>query len=155
MFVWNPQTGSYVDPNWALGNYNLSSPANPYSTTPQPVQNDIQLPRQQIITANGKQSIDKIKMYPGSSAIIADTTSNRVWFCFSDGLGNVSSTPYKIFVDEEFTKQQEVPQAPQKELPDTSHLNDLESRISQLEGLVLEMEDKINAKSNTSVAKSK
>ena len=54
------------------------------------------LPPQQILQANGKASIDMIRMSPNSSVLIADTTQPIVWKCVSDGLGNVSSKAFDI-----------------------------------------------------------
>ena len=72
---------------------------NPYylpQTQPTPqVQNNV-LPFQQILQANGKQSIDALQMSPNSSALIADTTAPVVWKCVSDSLGNVTATPFDI-----------------------------------------------------------
>lgn len=54
------------------------------------------LPPQQILQANGKASIDMIRMSPNSSVLIADTTQPIVWKCISDGLGNVTAKPFDI-----------------------------------------------------------
>ena len=54
------------------------------------------LPAQQVVTANGKASIDALRMSPNSSVLILDTTAPLVWLCTSDGLGNVTSVPYDI-----------------------------------------------------------
>ena len=54
------------------------------------------LPPQQILQANGKESINLIRMSPNSSVLIADTTRPIVWKCVSDGLGNVTSKAYDI-----------------------------------------------------------
>lgn len=54
------------------------------------------LPPQQILTARGKASIDKLRMSPNSSILIADETAPIVWKCTSDGLGNVTAEPYDI-----------------------------------------------------------
>ena len=54
------------------------------------------LPPQQILQANGKASIDMIRMSPNSSVLIADTTQPIVWKCVSDGLGNVSKQAFDI-----------------------------------------------------------
>ena len=51
---------------------------------------------QQVATANGKASIDKIVLPPNSSVFVMDTTAPMIWLCVSDSLGNVSSTPYDI-----------------------------------------------------------
>lgn len=157
MFSWNPMGEQYGD-NQALSGNNFfgSNPSGigQFQMNPPPTPNEIRLPRQQITTANGKQSIDKIKMWPGSSAIIADTTASRVWFCFSDGIGNVKSTPYKIVPEtlDEPAPQQQVQS--QTEIPNSS-LTQLEERMSVLENLLLEMEDKLNGKSNTTTTESK
>lgn len=54
------------------------------------------LPPQQILQANGKASIDALRMSPNSSALIADSTAPIVWKCVSDSLGNVVAEPYDI-----------------------------------------------------------
>ena len=54
------------------------------------------LPPQQILQANGKASIDALKMSPNSSVLIADQTQPIVWRCISDSLGNVTATAYDI-----------------------------------------------------------
>ena len=54
------------------------------------------LPAQQILQANGKSSIDNIRLAPNSSVLIADTTAPIVWKCVSDGRGNVTSEPFDI-----------------------------------------------------------
>ena len=54
------------------------------------------LPPQQILQANGKESINLIRMSPNSSVLIADTTQPIVWKCVSDGLGNVSAKAFDI-----------------------------------------------------------
>lgn len=54
------------------------------------------LPPQQILQANGKASIDALRMSPNSSVLIADQTAPIVWRCISDGLGNVSAEAFDI-----------------------------------------------------------
>ena len=54
------------------------------------------LPPQQILQANGKASIDAIRMSPNSSVLIADSTEPIVWKCVSDGLGNVTAEAFDI-----------------------------------------------------------
>ena len=54
------------------------------------------LPPQQILQANGKASIDAIRMSPNSSVLIADSTQPIVWKCVSDGLGNVKAEAFDI-----------------------------------------------------------
>lgn len=54
------------------------------------------LPAQQILQANGKQSIDALRMMPNSSVLIADSTAPIVWKCVSDGLGNVCAEAFDI-----------------------------------------------------------
>ena len=75
------------------------------------------LPAQQVLQANGKASIDAIRLPPNSSVLVMDTTAPLVWLCVSDGLGNVASTPYDI--------------SPHKETPKEE--NSLEARIKALE----------------------
>lgn len=59
------------------------------------------LPPQQVLQANGRTSINALRMSPNSSALIMDTTAPIVWLCISDSIGNVTSTPYDISVHEE------------------------------------------------------
>lgn len=54
------------------------------------------LPPQQILQANGKASIDALRMSPNSSVLIADQTQPIVWRCTSDSLGNVSAVAFDI-----------------------------------------------------------
>lgn len=63
--------------------------------TPYMTQQNI-LPPQQILQANGKASIDALRMSPNSSALIADSTAAIVWKCVSDSLGNVVAEPFDI-----------------------------------------------------------
>ena len=54
------------------------------------------LPPQQILQANGKTSIDALRMSPNSSVLIADQTAPIVWKCMSDSLGNVTAEAFDI-----------------------------------------------------------
>ena len=67
---------------------------NPYMNIPAYQPNV--LPQQQILQANGKQSIDALRMSPNSSVLIADSTEPIVWRCISDGLGNVTAEAFDI-----------------------------------------------------------
>lgn len=92
---------------------------NPY------LQNSNILPPQQIIQANGKQSIDSLRMSPNSSALIADTTAPIVWRCVSDGLGNVTAQAFDI-----------LPHKSEEEIEKdnlTSTIKSLEQRVKELE----------------------
>ena len=94
----------------------------------QPVQQPV-LPAQQILRANGKQSIDAIRMAPNSSVYIEDTTDpNILWKCVSDSLGQV--TPKKIDIKE----HEDAP------IIDSSDLlvivGQINDRVSKLEGLI-------------------
>ena len=84
------------------------------------------LPPQQILQANGRQSIDNLRMSPNSSALIADTTAPIVWKCVSDSLGNVTAEAYDIFPhkDEKQIEQENM----------TTLLNDINERLKRLEG---------------------
>ena len=91
---------------------------NPY------IQNNYNvLPQQQIPQANGKASIDMIRLAPNSSILIADTTAPIVWRCTSDSLGNVTSEPFDI-----------VPPKDEAQIQQES----LEQRISRLEAIISE-----------------
>lgn len=65
------------------------------SQIPQMTQQNV-LPPQQILQANGKASIDAIKMSPNSSVLIADSSAPIVWRCVSDSLGNVTAEAFDI-----------------------------------------------------------
>ena len=86
------------------------------------------LPAQQVVTASGKESIDKLQMAPNSSVLVMDTTAPMVWLCVSDGLGNVTSEPWDI--------------SPHKEKPKE---NEFEKRLAAIEEKLQEV---INGKSN-------
>lgn len=113
---------------------------NPYQNYQgyQPYQNI--LPQQQIIQVNGKSSVDTIKLAPNSSILVMDTSAPIVWMCVSDGVGNVTSTPYDISVHHD---------APQ---PD---MNSIEARLTNIESIVAGIEEKINVKPNVKSTKSK
>ena len=89
------------------------------------------LPPQQALKANGKASIDMLDMSPDSDVLIMDTTAPRVWYCVSDGLGNVKATPYRIEVE---TGVESVPAA------------DIEQRIYKIESTLADMEERLNDK---------
>lgn len=59
-----------------------------------PYQNMLQ--PQQILQANGKASIDALRLAPNSSVLIADSTAPIIWKCVSDSLGNVTATAFDI-----------------------------------------------------------
>ena len=99
------------------------------------------LPPQQVLTANGKASIDAIRLAPNSSVFVMDTTAPVIWLCTSDSLGNVSSTPYDI-------KQHVEPIAAENQ--------GIESRLSALEENVNKLLEGMNsAKSNVTTVKPK
>ena len=54
------------------------------------------LPPQQIMYANGKASLDNLKLAPNASVLIADTTAPIVWKCVADSLGNITKEPFDI-----------------------------------------------------------
>ena len=95
------------------------------------------LPPQQIIQVNGKTSVDTIQLAPNSSLLAMDTTAPIVWMCVSDGIGNVTSTPYDIVIHKE---------APQV---------DIEQRLSNIELMVKKLEEKLNEESDDGKFKSK
>lgn len=88
------------------------------------------LPAQQVLQANGKQSIDGLRMAPNSSVLVMDTTAPIVWLCTSDGLGNVTSAPYDI--------------TPHKDAK-PAEIGDLESRLATVERSVNEIMQKWRA----------
>jgi len=84
------------------------------------------LPPQQILQANGKDSIKAIRMSPNSSVLIADTTEPIVWKCVSDGLGNVTTEAFDIShhkTEEEVEKE-----------TTANLLNQISERLERLEG---------------------
>lgn len=83
------------------------------------------LPPQQILQANGKASIDAIRMSPNSSVLIADTTEPIVWKCVSDGLGNVTSEAFDI------TRHKTAEEVEKENT--TNLLNDISERLRRLE----------------------
>ena len=84
------------------------------------------LPPQQILQANGKQSIDMLRMSPNSSVLIADITAPIVWRCISDGLGNVTSEPFDI-----------VPHKDEKQI-EQENIADISARLRRLEDIINE-----------------
>ena len=79
------------------------------------------LPHQQVIQVNGKSSVDSIRMAPNSSVILMDTSAPLIWLCVSDGVGNVTSTPYDITIHTEESGPT---------------MTDLEARIQRIETLI-------------------
>lgn len=109
---------------------------NPYMQ-----QNSNILPPQQIIQANGRQSIDNLRMSPNSSALIADTTAPIVWRCISDGLGNVTSQAFDI-----------VPHKSEEEVEKdnlTATLKNLDQRVKELEARYEQSNIKRSIESNS------
>lgn len=98
------------------------------------------LQSQQIIQVNGKASVDTIQLAPNSSVLLMDTTAPIVWMCVSDGVGRVSATPYDIKVHEE---------------KPPVDVENIEQRISKIEKIISEMEERINVKSNADSSNSK
>ena len=100
------------------------------------------LPQQQIIQVNGKASVDTIQLAPNSSILVMDTSAPIVWMCVSDGVGNVTSTPYDITVHQE------------KPPVDVSNF---EQRLVSVETAISEIMGSLNngSKSNVRNAKSK
>ena len=94
------------------------------------------LPPQQVLQANGKASIDMIRMSPNSSVLILDSTAPLVWLCVSDSLGNVTSTPYDIFKHVD---------------PEPVDVNSLDARLATIEKTLQEV---INGKSNVNTVES-
>lgn len=109
---------------------------------PQPANNV--LPPQQALQANGRASIEALRMSPNSSVLIMDTTAPIVWLCTSDSLGNVTSTPFDI--------------SPHNEAPAPS-VSDFEARLAAVEenvsGIMKKWEDINDAKSNAENPKRK
>jgi hypothetical protein len=105
------------------------------------------LPAQQILQANGKASIDMIRLAPNSSVLIADTTAPIIWRCVSDSLGNTTSEPFDI-----------IPHKDEEQIRKES----LEQRISRLEEFIYEqsnttrnVNDESEPKTGNAVGKSR
>jgi len=101
------------------------------------------LPPQQILQANGKSSIDAIRMSPNSSVLIADTTAPIVWKCVSDGLGNVTAEAFDI---SHHKTEAEV----EKETT-TNLLNEISERLKRLEINYESIIDRTNESTNKTV----
>lgn len=83
------------------------------------------LPQQQILQANGKASIDALRLAPNSSVLIADQTAPIIWKCVSDSLGNVSATAYDV-----------IPRKTESEIEKENLMNtlkDIADRLTRLE----------------------
>ena len=80
------------------------------------------LPPQQILQANGKASIDALRMSPNSSALIADSTMPIVWRCVSDSLGNVTAEPFDI-----------VPHKEEEKVTQETLISNMDERLRRLE----------------------
>ena len=86
--------------------YNPFFPATPqyngyanYPVSAQPMpQQHIQnaLPKQQVLQANGKASIDALRLAPNSSVLVMDATAPIIWLCVSDGIVTVTAKAYDI-----------------------------------------------------------
>lgn len=83
------------------------------------------LPQQQILQANGKASIDALRMAPNSSVLVADQTAPIIWKCVSDSLGNVSATAFDV------TPRKTESEIEKENLMNT--LKDIADRLTRLE----------------------
>lgn len=101
------------------------------------------LPPQQILQANGKSSIDAIRMSPNSSVLIADTTKPIVWKCISDGLGNVTAEAYDI------SPHKTEEQVEKENLNST--LNEIIERLKRLEKNYESITERNNESSNKTI----
>lgn len=102
------------------------------------------LPPQQVLQANGRASINALRMSPNSSVLIMDSTAPMVWLCTSDGLGNVTPVPYDI--------------TPHKDTP-APDFGSFESRLVAVEtglnGITEKWEELMHEKSNAGSPKPK
>lgn len=113
--------------------WNGNSTAWP-SATPAPAPSPmVSAPRYDITYVNGENGANSFQMGPNSKVLLLDEHNPIVWFVQSDGAGYKTVTPYTI------SKYEPAP------APD---FNSLEARIAQLE-------EKINAKSNSGSNKGK
>ena len=83
--------------------------------------------QRQVLRANGKTSVDAIKLGPNESVLVMDTTAPLVWLCVADSLGNVSSSAYDI--------------SPHQEVPPVD-MNSLEQRLANVENTIKKWEVK-------------
>ena len=89
----------YGNPYGGFGGYNggmIQGTQQPYNPGMQTQPQTNILPPQQILQANGKTSIDAIRLSPNSSVLVMDTTAPIIWLCASDSIGTVTKTPYDI-----------------------------------------------------------
>lgn len=54
------------------------------------------LPPQQVLQANGRSSVDAIKLSPNSSVLICDSNEPIIYKCISDSLGNTNIEEYDV-----------------------------------------------------------
>lgn len=87
-------------------------------------QSQIVLPPQQVPRIDGKESINQLRMSPNSSILLMENNRAIVWLCTSDGVGNITPTPYDISPHQE-------------EQPDD--VDSLEQRVSKLEKILSEI----------------
>ena len=98
---------------------------NPY----QPQMPQIQAAKHEIIRVNGKNGAEAFQMPPNSAIFLLDESAPIVGLKQTDGAGYPTITPYNISPIQTQENQ------------DTNKYEELEKRISELEGIV-------NAKSN-------
>lgn len=92
--------------------------------------------RQEIVHVNGENGARAYQLAPNSNILLLDDTAPIVWLCQTDGAGYKTVTPYTI-----------TPYQPEP-VPD---MKSLESRISKLEEMLNAKSDSSNAKSKKSV----
>lgn len=90
-------------------------------------------PHYDIIQVNGEAGAQNFRMAPNSTALLLDKTASIVWLAQTDGTGYLTVTPYDI------TPHQQVPPV---------NINDLASRVAQLEELVNNANYKSNSYAN-------
>lgn len=82
------------------------------------------LPPQQVIRVKGRDGLSALRLAPNSSVLIMEEDRPVVWLCISDGLGNVTPTPYDI--------------TPHVDAPPVD-VGSLDERIRSLENMLKEM----------------
>lgn len=123
--------------------YQMANSFNPYpqaqfSMPQNAYQNQNVLPQQQVLQANGKASIDALRMSPNSSVLIMDSTAPMVWLCTSDSLGNVSASAYDI--------------TPHKDAPTA---DSLEVRLANAEAAINQIWEAVNNGKQSNVGSAK
>lgn len=58
--------------------------------------NPVMLPQEQVTQVEGRAEAERIQLGPNSSRLVMDKAAPIVWLCVSDGVGQVTVTPFDI-----------------------------------------------------------